>query len=151
MLTFIREITCWVACLCLVLVSFEAIDDSVWIRFVSFLGDSVIPPGTRLLVFPSFDQSAPQAPDYFTAFQSFLIGVISCYFVALAVNIDHFGSLFGLRKALETTMPEATMELKDSFGFWMTAINFNTCNKPFTPVTTSVMVNVNATLPCHIL
>ena len=89
--------------------------------------------------------------DYFTAFQSFLIGVLSCYFVALVVNTDHFGSLFGLRKALDTTMPEATMVLKDGFGFWMVAINFNTCNEPFTPVATSVTVNVSATLPCHIL
>ena len=48
-------------------------------------------------------------------------------------------------------MPEAIMELKDGFGFWMVAINFVASNKPFTPVATSVMVNVIATLPCHIL
>ena len=151
MLSFIREITCRVACFCLVLVSFEVIDDRVWVRFVSFLGYSVIPPGSRLLVFPSFDQSVPQEPDYFTEFQSFLIGVISCYFVALAVDIDHFGSLFGLREALDTTVSEATMVLKDGFGFWVVAINLSTCKEPFTPVATSVMVVVIASLLCHIL
>ena len=150
MLTFIREITCRVACLCYVLVS-DRVDDRLWVRFVSFRWDSVIPPGSRLLVFPSLDKVVPQELDYFTAFQSFLIGSLSCYFVALAVNIDHFGSLFGPGKALDTTMPEATMELKDGFGFWMVAIKFSTDNEPFTPVTTSVMVNVSATLPGHML
>ena len=50
-------------------------------------------------------------------FQSSLIGVISCYFVALFVNTDHFGSLFGVREALDTTVPMATMELKKQFRF----------------------------------
>ena len=151
MLTFIREITCRVACLFLVLVSFEVIDDRVWVRFVSFRWELVMPPGTRPLVFPSFNQSVPQGPDYFTAFQIFLIGSLSCYFVALAVNTDHFGSLFGLRKALDTTTPEATMELKEGFGFWVVAINVFACNDSFNPMATSVMVNMLATLSCHIL
>ena len=92
MLTFIRKITCQVACLCLVLVSFEVIDDSVWIRFVSFRWDSVIPPGTRLLVFASFDQAVVQEPDYFTAFQSFLIGSLSCYYRLLRFFVRASGS-----------------------------------------------------------
>ena len=109
MLTFIREITCRIAFLGLVLVSFEVIDDSVWVRFGSFRWNSVIPPGTRPLMFPSFDQVVTTKPDYFTTSQSSLIGSLSCYFVALAVKTDHFVSLFGPRKALKTTVPEATM------------------------------------------
>ena len=146
MLTFIRKITRRVACLCLVLVRFKVKDYRVWICFVSFRWTFVVLLGTRHLVFPSFNQSVVQGPDYFTAFQSSLIGVISCYFITLFVNTDHFGSLFGIRKALDTTMPAATMELKDSFGCWMIAINFTTCNDPFTLVATSVMVDVSATL-----
>ena len=133
-------------CLCLVLVSFEVKDYRVWVRFVSFRWEFIVPPGTWPLVFPSFDQAVAQEPDYFTAFQSFLIGILSCYFVAIAINTDHFGSLFRIREALHTTMPEATMKLKDSFGFRMIAINFGASNEPFTPVATSVMVNVSAIL-----
>ena len=151
MLTFIRKITCRIACLCLVLVSFEVKDYRVWVRFISFSWNFVVPPGTRLLVFPSFDQSVAQELDYFTTFQSFLIGIISCYFVAVFVNMENFGSLFGIREALDTTMPVAAMVLKDGFGFWMIAVNCGASNEPFTPVASSVMVNVSATLPCHIL
>ena len=61
-------------------------------------------------------------------------------------NMDHFGSLFGIREALDTTMPVATMVLKESFGFWMIAINCGASNEPFTPVATSLMVNVSATV-----
>ena len=43
------------------------------------------------------------------------------------------------------------MVLKDSFGFWVVAINFVTCNDSFTPVTTSVVVDVNMALPRFIL
>ena len=120
----------------------------MWIRFVSFRWKFVVLPGTRLLVFPSFDQSVDQETDHITAFQSSLIGVISCYFVALFVNMDHFGSLFGIREALDTTVPVTTMELKNSFGFWMVAINLSASNEPFTPVATCVMVDVSATLSC---
>ena len=151
MLTFIRKITCRVAFLGLVLVSFEVIYDSVWVRFVSFRWNSVISPGTRPLVFPSFDQVVTTVPDYFTTSQSFLISSLSCFFVALAVNTDHFVSLFRPRIALETTVPEATMVLKDGFGFWMVAINSLTHNGSFTPMATSVMVDVSASLPCLIL
>ena len=151
MLTFIREITCRVACLGLDLVSFEVIYDSVWVRFVSFRWQSSMPPGTRPLVFPSFNQVVPQEPDYFTAFRRFLKGSLSCYFVAFAVNTDDFVSLFGPRKALATTVPEATMVLKDGFGFWVVTINFYACNGSFTTVATSVMVDVNATPPRLIL
>ena len=151
MLTFIRKITCRVACLGLVLVSFEVIDDSVWVRFVSFRWESIMPPGSRVLVFPSFDQVVAHEPDYCTSPQSSLIGSLHCYFVTLAVKTDYFGSLFRPRKALATTVPEATVVLKDDFAFWMVAINFVTCNDPFTPVATSVMVDVNTTLPCLML
>ena len=51
----------------------------------------------------------------------------------MIVDTDHFGSLFGIREALDTAMPVATMELKDGFGFWMVAINLSTSNEPFTP------------------
>ena len=60
MLTFIRKITCRIACLCLVLVSFEVKDYRVWVRFISFSWNFVVLPGTRLLVFPFFDQSVAQ-------------------------------------------------------------------------------------------
>ena len=52
MLALIRKLTCRVACLGLVLVSLEVIDNSVWVRFVSFRWELNIPPGTRHLVFP---------------------------------------------------------------------------------------------------
>ena len=151
MLTFIRKIKCRVAFLGLVLVSFEVIYDSVWVRFGSFRWNSGILPGARPLVFPSFDQVVTTVPDYFTASQSSLISPVSCYFVALAVNTDHFISLFRPRKALETTVPEATMVLKDGFGFWMVALNSLPHNGSFIPMATSVKVDVNATLPCLIL
>ena len=133
MLTFIRKITGRVACLCLVLISFEVKDDCMWVRFVSFWWEFVVPPGSRSLVFLSFNQSVAWGSDYFTSFQSSLIGIISCYFVTLFVNTDHFGSLSGIREAMDTTVPMATMELKDSFGCWMIAINFTPCNNLFTP------------------
>ena len=151
MLTFIRENTCRVACLGLVLVSFEVIYYSVWVRFVSFRWKSSMPPGPRPLVFPSFNQVVPYEAYHFTASQSSLTGSLSCYFIALAVNTDRFISLFGLRKALATTVPEATMVLKDGFTFWVVSINFVPHNGPFTRVITSVMVDVNAALPCLIL
>ena len=151
MLTFIREITCRVACLGLVLVSFEVICDSAWVRFVSFRWESSMPPGTRLLMFPSFNQVVPQEAYKVTSLQTFLKGSLSCYFVAFAVSTDHFVSLFGPRKALAKTVPEATMVLKDGFGLWMVAINFFSCDGPFTPVATSVMMDVNAALPRLIL
>ena len=138
MLTFIREITCRVTCLGLVLVNFEVINNSVWVRFGSFRWNSVISTGTRPLMFPSFNQVVAQEAYYFTAFQSSLIGSLYCYFVALAVNTDHFVSLFGPRKAFKKSVPKATMVSKDGFGFWVIAINFFACNDPFTPVATSV-------------
>ena len=146
MLTFVRKIKRWVACLCPVLVSFEVKDYRVWVRFVSFRWKFVVPPGTQPLIFPSFDQVVPQEPDYFTAFQSSLIGIISCYFVALFVYMDHFGSLFGMWEALDTTMPVATMQMKDSFGFWLIAINCSASNEPLAPVATSVIVDVSSSL-----
>ena len=87
MLTFIREITCSVACLGLVL-SCLVINDSVWVRFVSYRRESSMPPGMRPLMFPSFNQVVAQEPYQidFTAFQSSLIGSLSCYFVAFAVK-----------------------------------------------------------------
>ena len=113
MLTFIREITCRLAGLGLILVSFEVIDDSVWVRFVSFRLDSVIPPGTRLLVFPFFNQVVSTKPDKGTSVQSSLEGFLSCYCVPVAVSRDYSVSLFGSRKALvATTVPEATIVLK---------------------------------------
>ena len=151
MLTFIRETACRLACLGLVLVSFEVIDDSVWLRFVSFRWDSIIPPGTRHLVFPSFNQVVPQEACKLTSGQSSLVGGLSCYCVAFAVSTDHFVSLFGPWKALATTVPEATMVLTDGFAFWVVAINFLTCSDPFAPVAASVIMDVNAALPCLIL
>ena len=76
-----------------------------------------MPPGTRPLMFPSFNQVVPQEPYKLTSLQRSLIGSLSCYFVALVVSTDHFVSLFEPRKALATTVPEATMVLKDGFGF----------------------------------
>ena len=48
-------------------------------------------------------------------------------------------------------MPVATMELKDSFGFWMIAINWGSFNESFTPVATFVMMNVCHSLMIHAL
>ena len=110
-----------------------------------------MPPGTRLLVFPSFNQVVATVLDYFTSGQSSFEGYLSCHFFAFAVNTDYFVSLLGPQKALATTVPEATMVLKNGFAFWVVAINFLPHNGPFSPVATSVMMDVNATLPCLIL
>ena len=151
MLTFIREIPSRVACLCFVLVRFKIKDDCVWVCFVSFRWKFVTPPGRGLLVFPSFDQVITQVSDFLTARQSFQIGAFSCCFFAVFVNPNNFGSLFRIWDALDTTMPVATMKLKDSFGFRLIAINWDSFNESFTLVATSVMVNVFATLSRYML
>ena len=43
-------------------------------------------------------------------------GGLSGYYVAFAISTDHFVSLFRPWKALATTVPEATVVLKDGFA-----------------------------------
>ena len=133
MLAFIRKIMRRVACLCLVLIRFKIKDDCAWICFVSFRWKFVTLPGRGFFVFPSFDQVITQVSDFLTASQSFYIGNFSCCFDSVFVNTDHFVSLFWIREALNTTMTMTTMKRKDSFGFWMIAINWGSFNESFTP------------------
>ena len=151
MFAFIKEISSRVACLCFILIRFKVKDNCVWICLVSFRWKFVAPPGRGLLVFPSFEQIVTQVSDFITASQSFQIGNFSCCFFAFFVNPNNFSSLFGIREALDTTMPVATMKLKDSFGFRMIAINWHSFDESFTPVTTFVMMNVFATLSRYML
>ena len=146
MFAFIREIASRVACLCFVLIRFKIEDNCVWICLVSFLRKFVTQTGRGLLVFPSFDQVVTQVSDFITASQSFYVRDFSCCFYAVFVNTDNFGSLVKIWVALDSTVPVATMKLKDSFGFRLIAINWGSFDESFTPVATFVMINVFATL-----
>ena len=123
MLAFIRKIPRRVARLCFVLIRFKIKDDCVWICFVSFRWKFVAPPGRGFCVFLSLDQVVPQVSDFLTAGQSFYVREFSCCFIAIFVSPNNFVSLFRIWEALDTTVPVATMKLKDSFGFRMIAIN----------------------------
>ena len=117
MFALLREIMRWVACLCFVLVRLKVNDNCVWIGFVSFRGKFVVPPGSWFFMFPSFDEVVTQGSDFLTAGQSFYVRDFSCCFFAFFVSPKNFGSLFGIREALDTAVPVATMKLEDSFGF----------------------------------
>ena len=62
-LAFVRKIPRRLACLGLVLVRLEVINNSVWVRFVPLRRAPVIPPGAGKLVLPSFNNCVAVAPE----------------------------------------------------------------------------------------
>ena len=146
MFAFIRQITCRTACLCFVLIRLKVIDDRVRICFVLFAWKFAAQPGRGLLVFPPFYQVVTQVSDFLTARQSLYVRKFSCCFFAVFISPNKFGSLFWIRKALDTAMPVATMKLIDSFGFRLVAINWVSFDDSFTSVAAFVMMDVFATM-----
>ena len=146
MLVFVREISRWLACLGLVLVRLEVVNNGVWIRLVFLRQTTVIPPGIGNFVFPSFDNCVAVAPKKIGSAQRVLVGVLSGYFVPIAGLSNYLGPFFKTCETIGTPVPMAAVVLEDSFTFWAITINLVAQNAAPPPVTTSLVVNVNAPL-----
>ena len=84
MLTFVREILRWLACLGLVLVKLEVVNNGVRVCLVPLWRAPVVPPGAGQLVLPSFNNCVAIAPKGIGDVLRLLVGVLSGDFAPIA-------------------------------------------------------------------
>ena len=150
-LAFVRKIPRWLTCLSLVLVRLEVVNNGVRVCLVPLWRAPVMPPGAGQLVLPSFNNCVAIAPEEIGNALRLLVGGLSCDFTPIAGFCNYLGPFFGAWEAIGTPVPITAVVVKDGFAFWMISINLVAKNGSLTPVTTSLVVNVDAPLLCLVL
>ena len=151
MLAFVREIPRWLACLGLVLVRLEVVNNGVRVCLVPLRRTPVMPPGTGQLVLPSFNDCIAIAPKKIGDVLRLLVGVLSCDFAPIVDFCNYLGPFFEAWETLGTPVLMAAVVLKDGLAFWVITIDLAAQNGSLTPVATSLVVNVDSPLLCHVL
>ena len=84
MLAFVREIPRWLACLGLVLVRLEVVDNGLRVCLAPLRRAPVMPPGAGKLVLLSFNDCVAIAPKELAYVLRLLVGVLSRDFAPIA-------------------------------------------------------------------
>ena len=146
-LSFVRKVPGWVACLGLVLVRLEVVDNRVGVSFRLLIRAAAGCPRGWGFVFPLFDHCVTSVTELLGSHQSQPISNLPGYCLA-PVHPDHLLSLGWLLVALLATVPKTTMVLEDSVGLEMITINGNVEDVSLTPMATPCVMDVNAPLLC---
>ena len=104
-LAFIRKVPGWVACLGLVLIRLEVVDNRVGVSLRLLLRTASVCPGGWGFVFPLFDHCVTSVTELLGSHQSQTINNLPCDCPALAVPAYQLFSLGGLGVALSATVP----------------------------------------------
>ena len=141
--------------LALVLVRLKVVDNRVGVRFRLPLWAAGGCPRGGLFVFPLLNHRVTRVSQKLGSLQSETVGILSSHGLTLGVPSGYYLALFGLPLykplsfvgvALLATMPEATVELEDGFRLGVITVHPSAKNVPLTPMATTSVVNVYASL-----
>ena len=140
-----------------VLVRLEVVDNRVGIRCRLLLKTAGGCPRCGLFVLPLLNHRVASGAEMFGSLQGESVGILPSQGLALTVPSGYHIALLGLLLyqplslvgvALQTTMPEATVELEDGFRLRVITIHPSTQNMSLTAMPAPRVMDVDASLLC---